>query len=190
MNYEVTLKCGAYTLTIKYFIALPYANPKRIPSDLELLTVLGKDPESTTTTAPYQAEEGIKAGGYGVVDDLSPIQDQVDCIRDDIICLLKDKELDVDESTTCKALSAKSQVVAGMNYEVTLKCGAYTLTIKYFIALPYANPERTPSDLELLTVLGKDPESTTTTAPYQAEEGIKAGGYGVVDDLSPIQDQV
>ena len=176
--FKIRMNVGAFkNVIIKYFIALPYANPDQIPSDFELIdrgtsdvsqyffnpiymgtsrTPLADDSDvriGEPVEIPETAHEGVKLGGYSVVnfDDLGPIRTTIDSIKDQIIALFREKGYDLGANQEIQVLSAKRQVVAGMNYQVTIQIGPCIETVQYFIPLPGEDPQRRPQNLRIIT---------------------------------------
>merc|ERR1712045_114339 len=102
----------------------------------------------------------------------------VDGISDKIFAVLKARsKIPVENGARLFVVSAQSQVVAGTNYRVTLNVGSrQNVIIQYFVALPYANPDQLPSNIQLV-----DAGSASTVSMGSF------GSYSDVSDLSVVQ---
>ena len=138
---------------------------------------LGKSTEGTSTS---QAPRPM-AGGFSDYSDLASVQATVDTINADIISLLTSEDLTVENDAEISVVSAQSQVVAGTNYRVTLNVGSrQNVVIQYFVALPYANPDQLPSNIQLI-----DAGSSSTSSSIGS-----VGSYSEVSDLDTVQSLV
>merc|ERR1712176_929703 len=79
---------------------------------------------------------GDNVGSYQAVDDLDTVRADVQSMDADIRQLLQSAEiLGEGENAAIIVTSAQSQVVAGMNYKVTLTVGRYTdVIISYYVS--------------------------------------------------------
>jgi len=103
---------------------------------------------------PHTCELPIKPclGCFTDYDDLDSVQETVDGISDKIFALFKARsKIPVENGARLTVVSAQSQVVAGTNFRVTLNVGSQeNVIIQYFVALPYANPDQVPSNIQLI----------------------------------------
>merc|ERR1712039_30721 len=103
---------------------------------------------------PHTCQVPIKpcVGCFTDYDDLDSVQDTVDGISDKIFALLKARSnIPLENGARLTVVSAQSQVVAGTNFRVTLNVGSQeNVIIQYFVALPYANPDQVPSNIQLI----------------------------------------
>merc|ERR1712048_8699 len=114
-------------------------------------------------------------GGYQSVSDLDAVKDTVSEIESDIIALLQQNNLDVDDDAIVMVTSARSQVVAGTNYAVTLAIGHYAdVIIGYFVPLPSSDARQTPTNLHLI----------------DSGYSRMVGSYTEVSDLSSVKTAV
>eukprot|EP01084_Bolivina_argentea_P197590 338578_1 len=94
---------------------------------------------------------GTITGGYNNYTDLNTIQTQVNKIKNNIKILLKDSGVDISDNALICIISAKTQVVSGVNYRVTMDVASYTnIIIQYFIGLDENN--QIPQDIQLIDV--------------------------------------
>merc|ERR1719461_850499 len=114
MNYKVTLTVGRYTdVIISYYVSFTGE-----VSDLQLVDSgsYGDDDD--------EVDEEFMMGGYSTVDDLDEVRETVSGMNDDILSALDVADLCGYEDVSIDVVSAEQQVVAGMNYKVTInvKC--------------------------------------------------------------------
>merc|ERR1740123_2141820 len=112
-------------------------------------------------------------GSYQAVDDLSTVRSDVQSMDGSIRQLLQNAQiLGEGENAAIIVTSAQSQVVAGMNYKVTLAVGMYTdVIISYYVSF---NGEA--SDLQLI-------DSGSNAASVG---GMMSGGYSTVNDAAQL----
>eukprot|EP01084_Bolivina_argentea_P116379 206794_1 len=173
-TYRVTLNVARYTnVIVSYYIGYPFlvmGVPQNNPSDLRLID------------AGTQRESAV-LGGYKEVSDLDAIRHDVANIADTIRSLLGSEGLAVSASDAVRVVSAQAQVVAGMNYRVTLCVGSHEdVIVQYFVALPVNDATQTPQQLEVID-LG-------CVAPDDDTGDDLAGSYHAVDDLSEVKGDV
>merc|ERR1712241_465800 len=163
-NYRVKINIGStQQAMIGYFVGLDDATP----TDLKVIMHLQLDESDTNTD--------VLMGGYESVSDLDAVKDTVSKIEGDIIALLQQNNLDVDDDAIVMVTSAKSQVVAGTNYAVTMAIGHYAdVIVGYFVPLPSSDASQTPTNLHLI----------------DSGYSRMVGSYTEVSDLSSIKTAV
>jgi len=119
-------------------------------------------------------------GGWSSCNDLEKVRNDVVSIDGDIRKLLLSKGQSISTMDTITVLSARCQVVAGMNYEVTTNYGIIT----YFIGLPFT--DQTPQNLQLISSDSIIPPITTPCmlppcqdpcSPFYHFGGVQCDGY-------------
>merc|ERR1712039_605300 len=151
MNYKVTLTVGRYTdVIISYYVSFTGE-----VSDLQLVDSgsYGDDDE--------EVDEELMMGGYSTVDDLDGVKETVGGMNDDILNALDVADLCGYEDVSIDVVSAEQQVVAGMNYKVTInvKCvcpmkmetkyEAQNVIISYYVPLPDENGNQVATNVQL-----------------------------------------
>merc|ERR1719415_54812 len=105
------------------------------------------------------------AGGYEAVDDLDAVEETVDDMTDDILSMMKTAHLCTGGEYDIEVVSAEQQVVAGINYRVTLTVGKReNVIISYYVPLPDENGDQVPSDLELVDGGAKDSDMNDSSS--------------------------
>ena len=98
--------------------------------------------------ASYFFTNDAIAGGYHSCNDLESIKKTFADHNQEFVSFLKLKQMKIDDNVEIIAMSAECQVVAGINYEVTINVTPYSnVIIKYFIALGSS----IPTQMELIT---------------------------------------
>jgi len=133
------------------------------PSDLSVVMKLSLD-----------TSNGL--GSYQSVSDLDAVDAQVQSVRDEVVALLQNNELDIDDDAVIVVTSAQSQVVSGTNYKVTLNVGAFkSVLISYYVDLPVNDAKQIPTNLHLIDA---------------GESELSVGSYSDISDLSEIEPTV
>jgi len=115
-------------------------------------------------------------GCYTDYDDLDSVQETVDGISDKIFALFKARsKIPVENGARLVVVSAQSQVVAGTNFRVTLNTGSQqNVIIQYFIALPSANSDQVPSNIQLIDE-GREYEWEAKVGEICRDGGVEKG---------------
>eukprot|EP01084_Bolivina_argentea_P315321 546268_1 len=92
-----------------------------------------------------------KYGGWKEVQDVTQIQDYVTEINEEIRILLNKNGYNINRGCYARVLSAESQVVAGMNYKVSIEICKEIEDIQFFVPLPRKGSPQTlrPRGLKL-----------------------------------------
>jgi len=156
MNYKVTLTVGQYTdVIISYYVSFTGE-----ASDLQLVDS-GSYGDNNDDTNDEEFMMGGRAGGYSTVDDLDEVKETVSGLSDAILTAMDVVDVCGYEDVSIDVVSAEQQVVAGMNYKVTInvKCvcpmemetkyEAQNVVISYYMPLPDKNGDQVATNLQM-----------------------------------------
>merc|ERR1719229_1280603 len=122
-NYIVTMNVGLHEdVIVSFFVDLPVNDAAQTPQNLQLVDL---------------GNGGVdNVGSYQAVNDLDTVRSDVQSMDTEIRQLLQSADiLGEGENAAIIVTSAQSQVVAGMNYKVSLIVGRYTdVIISYYVS--------------------------------------------------------